>query len=267
MVLQTIKEFVKQEVFANIYAFVAERKIKGKYEDDGKTLVISEKSVKNIRATLDAYEEKEVERKRSIEEKAKSSLFVVALSVTISMTILGLLKDFHLAGITIAAVVLFLVALLYLILASITAIKAINIGEFHSLSLSHFIEREDGSLKRTRISDAEKAVDLYKYLKLNQRTNNIKANYVYATFIGIRNGIVLLALFFFILLVSPRGASSQATPQFQIGNVWLSKPDSVTRLGMSVEDSVVSKRADSTTVSRIERRELQLTRPTMPLPH
>lgn len=103
-----------------------------------------------------------------------------------------------------------ILGVILLFLSGITAIKAFNIGEYHDIYLNDRI-REDGTrLNIVETPQEDKVSVLYKIVKLNQLTTNIRTNYVYATFIGIRNGIILVSIFF-ILAVTDTYIHNQNT--------------------------------------------------------
>ena len=94
-----------------------------------------------------------------------------------------------------------ILGILYLLFSGYTSIKAINIREFYDETLDDIISENDGKLTIKNSSTNEKMLLYYKNIKLNQLINNIKSNYVYATFIGIRNGIILISIFFMLIWI------------------------------------------------------------------
>ena len=85
-------------------------------------------------------------------------------------------------------------------LSGITSIAALNIREFYDLYLNEIIDKSGDSYNAKAQDDVEIINKLYKYINLNQMITNISANYIYATFIGIRNGIMLIGAFFIIIV-------------------------------------------------------------------
>lgn len=199
-----LKNSIQQEMFPNIYAFIVEKKIRSRYsafKDRSLSLRLNTRRKESISKSLLSYHEREAERKKIIEEKGRAALFIVALSITIGLATLGLLKDLQNNWLSIVAFCFFSIGLLYLLIAGITALRVVNIGEFHQITISDELEERKDVITESRASKQVMILKLYRYLKLNQHINNIKANFAYATFIGIRNGIVLIAMFFFLILI------------------------------------------------------------------
>ena len=203
--LGKIKNFILQSIVPNLYAFSAEKILQKKVQEVNEKNFHIEKNenldAKKIIEELKEYHQKESKRKEIIEDKAKASLFIIALSV---MLILGSLNFIENSDDSIilkfSELFILVLGIIYLLLSGITAIKAINIRKFYDVYLNDEIEESESRLKVIRLDEKDRIILLYRIIQLNQLITNIRSNYVYATFVGIRNGIILISLFFIIIV-------------------------------------------------------------------
>jgi len=202
-----IRQFFLQDIVPNFYAFQAEKILRAKIKEVlEKDLEIRKEGELDENALIDEikiYHEDERNRKQIIDDKAKASLFIIALSITIILGSLSFIKDPGSRLITTLPVLLLLIiGILYLLLSGVTAIKAFNIREYYSIYLRDRIKEDNGQLAVAKIDNDDLICRHYKNIKLNELTNNIRNNYVYATFAGIRNGIILISIFFIVAVGS-----------------------------------------------------------------
>lgn len=202
-----IKEFFLQEIVAHWHACRVERIItknvkkleKRKYSFP----LDNEEDFNKLIEDIKECHKNERSRKEIIEDKAKASLFVISLSVTLLLGSLDFIKDPN-SGI-IFKIFMFLILVLglsYFLLSGYSSIRAFNIRKFFDIDINELIKEKEGKLNIINLSDKDKISEMYKNIKINQLITNIRSNYVDATFIGIRNGIILISLFFIIVIVN-----------------------------------------------------------------
>ncbi|MBI4776443.1 MAG: hypothetical protein HY788_20090 [Deltaproteobacteria bacterium] len=196
-----IKDFLLQNLVPHFYAKAAERKIKKQqdlFEKENINFLANE-DCDILRQALLSHNLKERERKRAIDDKAKASLSIVTLAITIVIASLSLLQNQKsIFDINPAALVLLIFGVIYLLLSGITSMTALSIRKFYDVYIDEIVEKSGDSYNIKVQSDIEIINKLYKYVRSNQMITNITANYIYATFAGIRNGIILIGAFFII---------------------------------------------------------------------
>lgn len=198
-----INYFLRENIFPHIYAFHAQGKLRKKLDQlkqAGVNLVIPDSKVLDLEAfiaELKEYQDRENDRKKIIDDKAKSSLFVVTLSITVILAGLNFIKD---GKVTFGPPLLLLVILgiVYFVLSGITAVRALNVHEFYTLHPDDWIAQDEGKPTVQSLQKLDRIKLLYTAIKANELALNIRTNFVDATFIGIRNGIMLLSLAFII---------------------------------------------------------------------
>ncbi len=216
--MASIKYFILQHLFPHFYARVAENRLKRKNDSFLKKEVNIDltncQDTATLIKTLFEYNVKERDRKNTIDEKAKASLFIVTLAITIVLASLNFIKDktsiLDLGGIPL---IMLIMGVVYLLLSGITSIAALNIREFYGVGLVEVIKENDGRYSFENTDEVKIINKLFKYINLNQMITNISANYIYATFIGIRNGIILIAAFF-IAIVGKVGIDNLASIKY-----------------------------------------------------
>lgn len=150
---------------------------------------------------LQEYRLREMNRKDIIEDKAKSSLFVITLSITV---LIGILKFVGENDIINATTMLYLIiGLIYFVLSGITAVEAIVPKPFNDIYLAHkmgYVELEEHEIfiKTTKETEIKK---IYKNIRLNEFVIMKKTNYTEATFRGIIVGTLFIAASFIIMII------------------------------------------------------------------
>jgi hypothetical protein len=146
---------------------------------------------------------KEFERKNEIEDKAKSSLFVITLSLTFILSSLTFFYD-KCSWIIPKTIVLTILSLgvIFLLLSGITSIKTLSIGGYNDLYIHGRLSGNYENLKIVYRSKKEDINVLYECIRLNEILTNIKANYMHVTLVGIKNGIIFIALFFVLAVIN-----------------------------------------------------------------
>ena len=197
--IQMIMMFILQQITPNIYSsyagFVLRIKIN---EMKDKRFIVDSEEIENAdqyENILKQFIEKERDRKIAIEDKAKASLFVITISISLLLSTLGFIKQYE-NTINELIIALLILGIIYLVLSGFSALKAINIKEFYDIYLNDKIDYKDCHIQLKNIDLYENISNLYKFNILNQLITNQRSNYVYATFTGIRNGMLLIALCF-----------------------------------------------------------------------
>ncbi|WP_025144860.1 hypothetical protein [Pedobacter jeongneungensis] len=197
-----ISEFLKQQCVPGWYADHANRKL------DRLIVVNSKKKILGLLKPSDdkAFERlkldfaKQTERKKNLEDKAKSILGTISISITaitFSLGFQGLKSGFSYTGIILILSVINFVA------ATIRAIQGLNLRAFYTYETGITITRYHIHYEQNeQDADFEK---LIRFKVLNDLILSKIANSTYAAYILVRNGIILFGLFFFLELFSRWG--------------------------------------------------------------
>lgn len=200
--LKMIIEFLEDQIFAHFKAFYVDYCIikPRKKELLSRKFSLKKTTPQILTETLDKVEhdyKNEIERRNQIVDKGRAGLFVIGLTVTLMMTIL---KYNHQVSLSVYEIGLLLVAVVSFVLSAITFVMAVKIRERHGVYLDRIINANGSSLTIVKESSENKIKELYHIGKLNQLETTIISNYVDASYIGLRNGIISLAVFFMISL-------------------------------------------------------------------
>lgn len=200
--LKMIIEFLEDQIFAHFKAFYVDYCIikPRKKELLSRKFSLKKTTPQILTETLDKVEhdyKNEIERRNQIVDKGRAGLFVIGLTVTLMMTIL---KYNHQVSLSVYEIGLLLVAVVSFVLSAITFVMAVKIRERHGVYLDRIINANGSSLTIVKESSEKKIKELYHIGKLNQLETTIISNYVDASYIGLRNGIISLAVFFMISL-------------------------------------------------------------------
>lgn len=247
--LSRIKNFLQQNIVPNLYTFLAEKilrdRIRKLEEKEFNVEINKDQDTNEFIEELKEYHQKEVNRKKIIEDKAKASLFIIVLSTTLILGSLGFIEEggvifkFHI-------LLILIIGVIYLLLSGITSIKALNIRKFYDVYLDNRVKETKGKLNVLSLNKEDRISQLYKIIKLNQLMTIIRSNYVYATFVGIRNGIILISLFF-VIVVCNVYFGNLAQPNRKIENQLLKK---------SIVDNVIKQNGSANkSVDRIIRKD------------
>lgn len=204
--LNNLKMLILQDLIPHLYThFSANKKIEKNIQDMESKLKTKlkknmfgdgyeDKELENLSSELKRYQKKERNQRDRIDDKAKASLFIIALTITLIIGSLNFINGIGKQNIPLVSFVILILGVIYLISAGIASIKAFNVREFHDIYFFEGIEKDNDKYK---IIDKKKEVNLlHSYIELNQERTRISTNYVYSTFIDIRNGLILVALFF-----------------------------------------------------------------------
>lgn len=193
--------FIKQQVFPGVYASYVNRKISVIYEKQKKLNIDVSAIKKNKEKYISELENElknQYERKTKTEDKAKSLLFIISLSITAITFSLNYIKGTSNQMISIIFISL---SIMYFVFAGIRALQTLNIKEFHILQPDITVKDISIILNKKKKNNL-----ILKELVLQKSLNdliNIKiSNLTYASFIMIRNGITLFMFFFITNIAS-----------------------------------------------------------------
>lgn len=187
-------EIIKQQLFPIIYS----SKVNSVLEKNYKRILNYDVDIEHdsdISKSIEVIEKEinlQFERKNKLEDKAKSILFIITLSITTITFLLSYTKEN--SDKTISLILLSL-SVIYFIVAGIQALSTLNVKRFHII-LPRIIENEN-SLMLTVISKDEnylKSITKSKFL--NDIITTKISNSIFSAFILIRNGLILYLLFF-----------------------------------------------------------------------
>ena len=199
--MERLKEFLRQQIFPGFSALIANRKVdKILLEQQEYNTVMPEEVTDRarFRADIENLIKSQLERKSKLEDKAKSLLFIITLAITTATFSLNFLKD---TSEKIVLPVLAIMSICYLVFAGVRIISAINIRAFYVKEQICVEKLEDDAQFKGRIIAVENEDNEYlRYLAHNKVLNDLIctkiANLTYASFILVRNGIILFACFF-----------------------------------------------------------------------
>lgn len=182
-------------------AFISEIIMLKNYDElDARTACINfgGHDANNILEMIESYHAKEYKRKDEIEDKAKSSLFVITLSLTFILSSLTFIYNNNWVIPHVIILTSLIIGVVFLILSGITAIKSLVITGYSDIYLDGRLTGDYENLQVINRSKEEEINILYECVKLNEISTNIKENYMFATITGIRNGIIFITLFFIL---------------------------------------------------------------------
>lgn len=190
-----ILKFLQQQIFPGFYADYCNRQISKIYEKQKKAKVDVSKikgEEKNYVMKLQEEMKIQLERKVKIEDKAKSLLFIITLAITTITFSLNFLKQ---NSNEIVPLVFILLSIVYFVLGGLRALQTFNIKQFHISQTS--INIADGKFILEPDKKAELVLkELILSKTLNDLINSKTSNLTYASFILIRNGLIMFLLFF-----------------------------------------------------------------------
>lgn len=139
--------------------------------------------------------ENQHDRKKLIEDKSKSLLFIIAVSITAITFSLTYLTSIRFTVYQVTALILLGLSILCFIQGVIKALQVLNIRQFHVIQAE--VEITEKSYKvLAKKSDADFLKELIKSKQQNDLINIQLSNFTFASFNLIRNGIILFAVFF-----------------------------------------------------------------------
>lgn len=218
--MSKINYFILQHIFPGFYAtyankIVAENYDKQHYFDVDLTAITAGQEqayIEQVKADL----KEQHDRKKIIEDKAKSLLFIITVSITAITFSLTYLNTLEINVPQTIALILLGVSILYFVLGTIRALQTLNIRKFHVIQTA--IEITDINYKLSaKKNDTDFLKELIKSKQQNDLINIQLSNYTYASFTLIRNGIVLFVSFFIMtILVSYLSKQDKTKDTFPI---------------------------------------------------
>lgn len=142
----------------------------------------------------------QLERKKGIEDKAKSILFAITLTVTILIFSLNSLKLSYNNWFDYIPLSILIISVFCLITSACLSLKALELKEYNYL----FIIKDDDSLQKIELNikdDETSLIDAIKTKALNDLRITKIGNYVNIAYSSIRNGIIGFALVLIILML------------------------------------------------------------------
>lgn len=194
-----IKYFLLQYIFPGFYAVYANnivsKKQKNQQDFDVDLTAITEGNEAEYIEQVKADLKEQYERKKTIEDKAKSLLFIIAVSITAITFSLNYLNSLNFNMFQIGALFFLGISISCFVFGVIRALQTLNIRPFNVIQVE--VEITDSNYKLIpKKNDTDFLKELIKKKQLNDLTNVCLANFTYASFSLIRNGIILFVLFF-----------------------------------------------------------------------
>lgn len=201
--MSKIKYFILQHIFPGFYASYANNIVAKNYEkqnnfDVDLTAIKTceeEKYIEQVKADL----KEQHDRKKIIEDKAKSLLFIITVSITAITFSLNYLNTLEINIPQTIALFILGISILYFVLGTIRALQTLNIRKFHVIQTAIEITNDNYKLTEKK-SDTDFLKELIKSKQQNDLINVQLSNYTYASFTLIRNGIILFVSFFILTI-------------------------------------------------------------------
>ncbi|WP_255155000.1 hypothetical protein [Ferruginibacter sp. HRS2-29] len=192
-----------QHIFPGFYATHANKIVAKNYDKqhnfDVDLTAITAGQEKDYIEQVKADIKEQHDRKKIIEDKAKSLLFIITVSITAITFSLTYLNSLEINVPQTIALILLGVSILYFVLGTIRALQTLNIRKFHVIQTA--IEITDVNYKLTaKKNDIDFLKELIKSKQQNDLINIQLSNYTYASFTLIRNGIILFVSFFIMTI-------------------------------------------------------------------
>lgn len=167
-------------------AFLAHQAISAQLETASKESLKAPQGVTT--STCRRYYDCETNRHRILEDKARTSLVGLTLSVSVLVAGSTLLRNVPVsAGHRLLLVALLVAGVVYLLAGVAAALMVLRVAQFY----------------RPKLEEANLPDAVHQCTKLNQLIGLQKTNFTYDSYVGMRNGILCLALFGLLALLSP----------------------------------------------------------------
>lgn len=220
--------FFSQQVVPSWYAKKVNRTLKGLYDKfanytvpDFPTDTDLDKEIENFETKI----EDQNDRKKGLEEKAKSILFGVTLSITAITFSLGFEKPTFKNTLEMGAIFILFLSIVYIVASAIYSVLILKPQPFHGVDLSIAV---DMNAKTFSLVKPEKTAILKELIQskfLNDNINLRIANRVYAALTLLRNGILLFAVYFILAFTAKNFLPKKTIPAK--GNVEIKVNDSL----------------------------------------
>ena len=149
--MSKIKYFILQHIFPGFYATYANKIIAKNYDKqhnfDVDLTAITAGQEKDYIEQVKADLKEQHDRKKIIEDKAKSLLFIITVSITAITFSLNYLNTLEINVLQTIALIVLGVSIIYFVLGTIRAIQTLNIRKFHVIQTA--IEITEANYKVT----------------------------------------------------------------------------------------------------------------------
>lgn len=215
MITMSIPDII-YKIFPFIELYEKNKILSTKYnllKDKELNLDLQEIDEKEYLSELEDYEKNESERQEIIESKAKSTLFIITLVLTLLLGSINFIYQFN-NQFNNSLIIILIFGIVYFIFSAITIINVLKPEEYNNLYFDKKYNINDElfylkNLKNSKkikyqpleISDIDKILVLSKSIRLNEFTINKKSNSLYCTYALIERGIILVAIFSILLLL------------------------------------------------------------------
>jgi len=191
--------FLQQQIFPGFYASYVNKIISKNYKSQEDfdidisaiTIGQEEEYIKQIKIDL----ENQLDRKKRIEDKAKSLLFIIAVAITAITFSLNYLNSLTIDIYQTISISIVFLSIIYLVIGAIRALQSLNIRQFNIIQ-AEVIKKDNKFILKVNKEDTDYLKDIIRSKQLNDLINIRLSNYTYASFNLIRNGIILFVLFF-----------------------------------------------------------------------
>lgn len=197
-----VVRFIEQQVFPHFLAFVLHLRLRSQAESirqmpffvDTPEEWITENQIEELRKDFDH----EANRSYRIVEKGRAGLFMIGVTIALITALLGFSGTNKLEH---DELIVLLIGVAYLVLSAICLTAAVNVRQRNGFFLDDLVEAKESRLRLVVFSRQQLIRDYFYYGKLNQKMTTIVANYVSASFDGMRNGIILIGVFFAMVML------------------------------------------------------------------
>ena len=196
-----IINFFKQQIVPGIYARRAERKVIIPNFKKIKEIVefdLPKQHKEEALAELKAEITEQAERKKGLEDKIKSILFVISVSISAITFSLKDLQNSWQGAIDLCSLALLGLSIFYFVSSALLSIKSLMPVEFYQPHPEIEPDANYARISWARAKADNELKDLVKFKLLNDNINLRVQNATYAVLQLLRNGMLLFALFFLI---------------------------------------------------------------------
>ena len=194
-----IKNFILQHVFPGFYASYANNIVAKNYDkQQGFEVDLTAIEMGNEKDYIEQVKvdlKEQHDRKKIIEDKAKSLLFIIAVSITATTFTLNYLNSIVFNLYQIIALIFLGISISYFVWGVVRVLQTLNIRQFNVIQAEIEIIEPNYKLHAKK-TDHDFLKELIRSKKLNDLINIRLSNYTYASFNLIRNGIIFFAMFF-----------------------------------------------------------------------
>lgn len=204
-IFSTLISFGNQHVWVTFFALRANKIIKKQLPELEQTefsVNLFANKFEDVKKTIDAFNQEHLERKKILEEKARALLLIVTASATLTTGILTFV--YNLQGQHAFLLSLLILGYVFLILCIFDVLATLNTTEYYYINGNDYFRPVGNTteIEYNNINDKVEYIErLYRNTQLNSRKNLIKQNHLYAAFENLRNGVLLICVFFIISIV------------------------------------------------------------------